>query len=822
MIRKFSSYILCLLISFLVVALYVNDFSPLVRLESKVNDLLYSFRGEQVLHSDIVMVNIDDVAISKYGQWPWHRDRVADLLAAVGSGAPRTIFMDLIFEPDTDEDIAGYTDVLAGQMSWVKNVIIPYQFNRADFQNARISRPEYLYDNSVTINTDLGILDEYATVLAQNVFLPPRQLCQYSAGIGFRYSIFDDDRKIRWHPLIMFYDGFYYPSAPLLAAANYLGYKPSQITVHSDGKVFLGNVEIPVNQQTRMFINYNKPGQSFIKFSAADILDETINLASLSDKLVIISLTSTQLTDYFGTPVAKKLAGGELRGNVIENIIHSNYMRRYDSARGLDMLLLFGLGGLFAFILPRISLKFRFVIIFISLFILANVNFILFNSYNILPRTLYIGLQVFLLLIASPFLEGDFLERLTSKKDDSPKKSGWSRPPKVRVIEDTAATPHRATGPDALSRPKVDESPRATVKMDYDNSRQKTEINRVAGERTEVFASTPPPVNKFAAAAADNKADSQSIEHNNINVDRPTDETASKTGNSSGIDLIPDSQKITQLGRYQVVGILGKGAMGTVYKGMDPAINRNVALKTIRLDFVNDPEEMAELKERLFREAQAAGNLSHPNIVTIYDVGSEKNLQYIAMEYLQGQTLEDLIRKKTKMNYRIISQIISQICMALDYAHSQGIIHRDIKPANIMILTDYKVKVMDFGIARVDSSSMTRTGIAMGTPNYISPEQLSGKQIDRRTDIFSLGVVMYEMLVQRRPFRGENLTSLIYNIVNNDPEPPSSLDPSIPSLFDRVIAKALAKNPDARYQHAGEIGMAISDFIESFGTKKSV
>jgi serine/threonine-protein kinase len=160
--------------------------------------------------------------------------------------------------------------------------------------------------------------------------------------------------------------------------------------------------------------------------------------------------------------------------------------------------------------------------------------------------------------------------------------------------------------------------------------------------------------------------------------------------------------------------------------------------------------------------------------------------------------------------------------MALDYAHSQGIVHRDIKPANIMALADYKVKVMDFGIARVDSSSMTRTGIAMGTPNYISPEQLSGKQVDRRTDIFSLGVVMYEMLVQRRPFRGENLTSLIYNIVNNDPEPPSSIDPSIPSLFDRVIGKALAKNPDARYQTAGEISVAISDFIESFGAKKSV
>ncbi len=282
-----------------------------------------------------------------------------------------------------------------------------------------------------------------------------------------------------------------------------------------------------------------------------------------------------------------------------------------------------------------------------------------------------------------------------------------------------------------------------------------------------------------------------------------------------------DSRLINKsLGRYKVLEILGQGAMGTVYKGIDPAINRNVALKTIRLDFVSDQEELNELKERLFREARAAGMLSHSNIVTIYDVGTEENLQYIAMEYLEGQTLEDMIRRKVKFNYRIISEIITQICSALDYAHNQGIVHRDIKPANIMVLKNYVIKVMDFGIARIDSTSMTRTGIAMGTPNYISPEQLQGKAVDNRCDIFSLGVVMYEMLVNKRPFHGENLTSLIYNIVNNKPEPPSSIDQSIPTLFDRVIDRALQKDPEERFQKASEISSALSDFIDSFLSKK--
>jgi serine/threonine-protein kinase len=259
--------------------------------------------------------------------------------------------------------------------------------------------------------------------------------------------------------------------------------------------------------------------------------------------------------------------------------------------------------------------------------------------------------------------------------------------------------------------------------------------------------------------------------------------------------------------------------MGKVYKGIDPAINRPVALKTIRLDFVNDPEELEELKERLHREAQAAGKLSHPNIVTVYDVGSEGALQYIAMEYLEGVTLEDLIKKKTKFNYRIIAQIIMQICSALDYAHEQNIVHRDIKPANIMILPDYRVKVMDYGIARVDSNSMTKTGIAMGTPNYISPEQLKGQAIDRRADIFSLGVVMYEMLLGRRPFKGENISSLIYSIMNQEPEKPSDVNTQIPLLFDHILAKALKKNPGERYQRASEVAADLKDFVESFATR---
>jgi serine/threonine-protein kinase len=189
------------------------------------------------------------------------------------------------------------------------------------------------------------------------------------------------------------------------------------------------------------------------------------------------------------------------------------------------------------------------------------------------------------------------------------------------------------------------------------------------------------------------------------------------------------------------------------------------------------------------------------------------------MEYLEGRTLEEMIKKKTKFNYRIIAEVIMQICSALDYAHQQNIVHRDIKPANIMILRDYRAKVMDYGIARVESSSMTKTGIAMGTPNYMSPEQLKGQPSDQRADLFSLGVVMYELLLGRRPFKGENITSLIYAILNTEPHKPSNVNPQVPLLFDRIIDRCLKKNPAERYQRAKDIMADLKDFVEAFAGK---
>jgi serine/threonine-protein kinase len=282
----------------------------------------------------------------------------------------------------------------------------------------------------------------------------------------------------------------------------------------------------------------------------------------------------------------------------------------------------------------------------------------------------------------------------------------------------------------------------------------------------------------------------------------------------------PQSADLQYLGRYQLLEELGRGAMGIVYRGIDPAINRPVALKTVRLDLAVPPAEKEELRTRLLREAQAAGQLSHPNIVTIYDVGSQGDIHYIAMEFLKGYTLERAVAKKMTLNYKIFAKLMIQVCDALEYAHGNELVHRDIKPANIMVMDNFKVKVMDFGIARVAHSNMTQTGVALGTPSYISPEQLAGQGVDRRSDVFSLGVVMYELLTKEKPFKGDTINKLIFNILNEKPRRPTEMDNNIPQAFDTICAKALEKDPKQRYQYAADLARDLKEFIASMAPQR--
>lgn len=242
--------------------------------------------------------------------------------------------------------------------------------------------------------------------------------------------------------------------------------------------------------------------------------------------------------------------------------------------------------------------------------------------------------------------------------------------------------------------------------------------------------------------------------------------------------------------------------MGAVYKAVDPLIERTVAIKTIGLQL--SKAERAEFEERFYREAKSAGRLSHANIVTIYDVGETDDIAYIAMEYVEGKSLREMLDSGVVLPTELIVRIVGRVANALHYAHENHVVHRDIKPANIMITSNRDVKIMDFGIAQIPTGSRTQLGTVLGSPKYMAPEQVTGQATDGRTDIFALGVVLYEMLTGTTPFNGDNLSAIMYQVLNADPAPPSTVNSRVPPAFDRIVRRALAKRPEDRYQTARE------------------
>ena len=263
-----------------------------------------------------------------------------------------------------------------------------------------------------------------------------------------------------------------------------------------------------------------------------------------------------------------------------------------------------------------------------------------------------------------------------------------------------------------------------------------------------------------------------------------------------------------KLGRYQILSELGRGAMGVVYKAYDPVIERDVAAKAIQLAFQVSPEEKHVYLNRFYREAKAAGKLNHPNIVTIYDVDEDKETgtPFIVMEFLEGTTLQEIVNDGILLPVADVKAIIMQIADALNYAHKQGVVHRDVKSANIILVEGMKCKIMDFGIARISTSDLTKSGQFIGTPNYMSPEQIDGKaMVDGRSDLFALGVIFYLLLTGERPFSGDSFTSISYKIVHVEPLPPRVINPGVPEAYNKILARLMAKDPAQRYSHGADL-----------------
>jgi serine/threonine-protein kinase len=267
---------------------------------------------------------------------------------------------------------------------------------------------------------------------------------------------------------------------------------------------------------------------------------------------------------------------------------------------------------------------------------------------------------------------------------------------------------------------------------------------------------------------------------------------------------------VQKLGRYELLAELGQGAMGVVYKARDPVLDRVVAIKTINLTLPKD--ELADYEARFYQEARAAGGLNHPNIVTIYDIGKSERVAYMAMEFLEGEELRSILSAKEPLPVSLALDIAIQVADGLAYAHDRQVVHRDIKPANIMIVRDGLVKITDFGIARMRTNEVkTMTGMILGSPKYMSPEQVTGKRADHRADLFSLGVVLYEMLTGEAPFLADSIHGIMYQIMHFSPPAPSAQLAGLPEMLDLIVAKALNKTPDERYQKAADFARDLRD-----------
>jgi serine/threonine-protein kinase len=835
LLRRFGPFMLYGLITLLVVVLYLDNHRFLASIELGIQDVMVSLARENQTPPEVVVVNIDDAAVAKLGPWPWDSERVGYLVGMLAEYQPKAIGLDVELPSDLMEDPQGNL-FLAEMIHRAGNVVLPLQFTLTSDGRFTQTAPDYVAKSSLVVIDEAARLLDFPYPQSLNATIPYPEACKAAWGLGHVNTWQDVDGKVRRDPLVVNYEGHYYPSMALQLARAATGVNRLQVKIDPGEAITLGPNTIPTDEAGMLHVDYRGPAGTLASVSAAKVLEGADDLQVLNGRVVVVGVTASGYGTTLRTSASDDFPRAEKLATVTANILANRYITTMTLSAFLDLFVLMLIGVFCAVVLPRVGLVSRLIVLVVMGFLFLNVNYVLYSSLKLVTNTLYPTIEILLFLAFAPFVKPRELATssgLTTSLKSVKTAGVTTNSDRVATQRPIPAMPQEAPtvafdkSPDTAQMnrsplPPIPAPARLTsgghefnagITLTPTFEPPSDEPAATNGNPVELDP-TPEPID-FSSSPASSGAFGMNSGSGSFAVNSSSGSFATNSG--------PNLADLRRLGRYEIQNVLGQGAMGMVFKGLDPAIDRMVALKTIRTAGGMNPAQTMELRERLVREAKAAGKLSHPNIVTIYDVGTEGDLDYIAMEYLEGTTLEDLIRKKTVTNFRIVAKMLHQVCAALDYAHKMGIVHRDIKPANIMVLEDFHVKVTDFGIARFESGamSMTQTGIAMGTPYYIAPEQLRGEAVDRRCDIFSLGVVAYELLTRKRPFDGQNISALIYAITQTNPDPPSKLDPVVPGLFDFVISKALAKDPRQRYQNADDMGKDLEAFVEDMAGAKT-
>ena len=770
----------------------------------------------------IAVIAIDDQSIANIGRWPWPRDVHAKLIDQLAAAKAKTIAHTAFFiEPQVDPGLQFIRKMKAvintpgdGAAPSVQLVQLISEAEQALDTDAKLAasvqaagsvllpsvyvlgEPQGRPDEPLPAYAAKSAVDESSgySVLAQRGQQPLESLGSVAAGIGHLNQFPDVDGAVRLEPLLVNFYGKAIPSMALLAAVHSLNLSAADIRLNVGESVQIGRLKVKTDEVALMLPQFYKGHEgkpAFAVDSFYDVLSGKIPASKYTDKIVIIGATAAGVGVQFPVPGHASLSPAETIAHITSSILSEHFIVQpgWGVWASLGAFLL--VAAYIVWALPRMGAGAAAVVTLGAFVLLLLLEFGLLSGGAVWIKLVFPAAVLVLGHLA-----------LTTKR------FLMTEAGKVKADEESAET-NRMMGLALQGQGQLDMAfdrfrrvPMGdalmgnlySLALDFERKRQ---FNKAESVYEHMAA--------FDASYKDIKA--------KLNRAKNLSETVILgSGGHPGGTMLLDGGAVEKpmLGRYQVEKELGKGAMGVVYLGKDPKIGRVVAIKTMALSQEFAGEELTDARERFFREAETAGRLQHQNIVTIFDAGEEHDLAYIAMEFLKGRDLVDYCKGGSLLPVPLVASIVARVAEALAYAHKQMVVHRDIKPANIMYERESDtVKVTDFGIARITDSSKTKTGLVLGTPSFMSPEQLAGKKVDGRSDLYSLGVMLFQMLTGVLPFRGDSMAELMFKIANEEAPDVRAIRPEIPEELARIVALMLHKRPELRYQDGGQVALDL-------------
>ncbi|MFN7120468.1 MAG: CHASE2 domain-containing serine/threonine-protein kinase [Hydrogenophaga sp.] len=779
----------------------------------------------------IAVIAIDDQSVANIGRWPWPREVHAQLIDQLGAAGAKTVaHTAFFFEPQTDRGLvqlrelrglldgsqaggAPLTDLgdqgrqrllgfigqaeqqldsdarLVASMAGAGSVIVPSVFELGEPQG-RVDHPlpAFAQRSAIADNSAFGV----PALRSQQ---PLTAIGEAARAVGHLNQLPDVDGSVRQEGLLVQFDGFAVPSMALAIAADSLNLTAKDMQLLPGEGVQLGRNVIPTDDAARLLPQFypDRDGKpAFAVDSFYDVLSGRIPASKYADKIVIIGATAAGVGTLFTTPVSAAMSPAAILAHITSSILSGHHIVQPVWGGYAVFAALLLIAAYIVWLLPRLSAAAG-----------AACTAALFVA--------LLGAEFGLLSVAATWLQLVF-------------------PAALLLIGHLALTTRRFLVTEA-GKAKSDEESAETNRMMGLALQGQGQLD-MAFDRMRRVPFSDALMDNLKHLALDferkrqfNKAEAvyehmAKLDRFDADVQRRLKraknlaETVVLGGGSShpGGTLLLDNGGVEKpmLGRYQVEKELGKGAMGVVYQGRDPKIGRTVAIKTLALSAEFEGSELVDVRERFFREAETAGRLQHPNIVTIFDAGEEHDLAFIAMEFLPGRDLVEYSRLGNLLPVATVLSIGEQVALALEHAHRQQVVHRDIKPANVMFdAATQSVKVTDFGIARITGSSKTKTGMVLGTPSFMSPEQLAGLHVDGRSDLYSLGVMLFQLLTGSLPLKGDSMAALMYQIANQPAPSVRSLRPELSQALADVLERTLAKSPGDRFQTGAELAAQL-------------